>query len=72
MFTCIRFYTHDVLCKFPSFFQGDSLSIRQAIDLGRAWGTSLDVLHRHHICELYTSGLDKLAEEVWFIVFLTL
>lgn len=43
--------------------QGDSLSIRQAIDLGRAWGTSLDVLHRHHICELYTSGLDKLAEE---------
>ncbi|XP_037796977.1 rab3 GTPase-activating protein non-catalytic subunit-like [Penaeus monodon] len=45
------------------FKQGDSLSIRQAIDLGRAWGTSLDVLHRHHICELYTSGLDKLAEE---------
>lgn len=44
--------------------QGTSPSIRQAIDLGRAWGISLDVLHRHHICELYTSGFDSMAEEV--------
>ncbi|KAK7069681.1 hypothetical protein SK128_010832, partial [Halocaridina rubra] len=44
--------------------QGVPSTIHQALDLGRAWGISLDVLYRHHVCELYTSGLDSLAEEV--------
>lgn len=44
--------------------QGVSSSIRQAVDLGRAWGLYLDVLYRHHVCELYTSGFDSLAEEM--------
>ncbi|XP_069162048.1 rab3 GTPase-activating protein non-catalytic subunit isoform X2 [Procambarus clarkii] len=44
--------------------QAISPSISQAVDLGRAWGISLDILHRHHVCELYTSGFDSMAEEV--------
>ncbi|CAL4058806.1 unnamed protein product, partial [Meganyctiphanes norvegica] len=44
--------------------QGAISSIRQAIDLGREWEMTLDTLHRHHVCELYNSGLDTLAEEV--------
>ncbi|XP_042225418.1 rab3 GTPase-activating protein non-catalytic subunit-like isoform X1 [Homarus americanus] len=57
-------------CKWvPSFTTwGNSTNIRQAIDLGRAWGLTLDVLNRHHICELYTSGFDSAAEEVLPIV----
>lgn len=43
---------------------GVPATIQQTLDLGRAWGTSLDILYRHHVCELYTSGLDNLAEEI--------
>ncbi|XP_068227254.1 rab3 GTPase-activating protein non-catalytic subunit-like [Palaemon carinicauda] len=43
--------------------QDNTATIHQALDLGRAWGVPLDVLHRHYICELYTSALDTLAVE---------
>lgn len=35
-----------------------------ALELGRSWGAPLDTLRRHHVCELYNSGFDALAEEV--------
>lgn len=44
--------------------QGAISCVRHAIDLGREWEVTLDTLHRHHVCELYNSGLDSLAEEV--------
>ncbi|XP_064085104.1 rab3 GTPase-activating protein non-catalytic subunit-like [Macrobrachium nipponense] len=43
--------------------QDNPTTIHQVLDLGRAWGVSLDVLHRHYICELYTSAQDTMAEE---------
>ncbi|KAK4305761.1 hypothetical protein Pmani_022352 [Petrolisthes manimaculis] len=39
-------------------------SVRVASELGHSWGTSLDALRRHHVCELYNYGFDTLAEEV--------
>ena len=34
------------------------------LNLARQLGVELDTIRRHHVCELYSSGLDKLAEEV--------
>lgn len=38
--------------------------IGRAIKLGRIWGIDVDMLRRHYVCELYSSGLDSLAEEI--------
>ncbi|XP_076069479.1 rab3 GTPase activating protein [Oratosquilla oratoria] len=43
---------------------GVAEGVREALDLGKAWGLSVDSLHRHHVCKLYNSGHDSLAEEV--------
>lgn len=32
--------------------------------LASSWDINTDVLRRHQICELYTNGYDRLAEEV--------
>lgn len=32
--------------------------------LADQFGLDLDFLKRHHVCELYSAGFDKLAEEV--------
>ena len=34
------------------------------LQLGEEFGIDEDYLRRNHACELYSSGLDKLAEEV--------
>ena len=36
------------------------LALRLAKDLG----VDLDVIRQHHVCQLYSSGLEKMAEEV--------
>ena len=36
------------------------------LKLARDLNVDLDLTRRHHVCELYSSGLDKLAEEVNF------
>lgn len=33
-------------------------------DLAGVWNISFDELRRHQICELYSNGFDRLAEEV--------
>ena len=33
-------------------------------NLADQFGLDLDFLKRHHVCELYSAGFDKLAEEV--------
>ncbi len=38
----------------------------QVLNLARQLGVDLDAVRRHHVCELYSSGLEKLAEEVRF------
>ena len=32
--------------------------------IGRNLSVDIDILRQHHTCELYSSGLDKMAEEV--------
>ncbi len=38
------------------------------LDMARQLGVELDVVRRHHVCELYSSGFDKMAEEVTCVV----
>ena len=40
------------------------VSLRDVLDLARSWSLPLDLFHRHHVCQLYTSGHDHLAETV--------
>ncbi len=37
---------------------------QRVLNLGLQLSIDLDIVRRHHVCELYSSGLDKLAEEV--------
>ncbi|XP_071079517.1 rab3 GTPase-activating protein non-catalytic subunit-like [Haliotis cracherodii] len=39
-----------------------------AVDLGKDFGLDIDYLKRHHVCQLYSAGRDKLAEEVLLTV----
>ncbi|KAL3873895.1 hypothetical protein ACJMK2_036974 [Sinanodonta woodiana] len=39
-----------------------------ALDLSHEFGLDIDFIKRHHVCELYSAGLDKLAEEVLLTV----
>ena len=34
------------------------------IEIAQDFGLDIDLLKRHHVCELYSAGFDKLAEEV--------
>ena len=34
------------------------------IEIALDFGLDIDLLKRHHVCELYSAGFDKLAEEV--------
>ncbi|CAM1313278.1 RAB3GAP2 (predicted) [Pycnogonum litorale] len=34
------------------------------VKLGEMWGIDIDVLRRHYVCELYSTGLDSVGEEV--------
>ncbi|KAK3599646.1 hypothetical protein CHS0354_029108 [Potamilus streckersoni] len=38
------------------------------LDLAHEFGLDIDFIKRHHVCELYSAGLDKLAEEVLLTV----
>lgn len=38
--------------------------LRVCYELASTWRLSLDPLRRHHVCELYSFGFDRLAEEV--------
>ncbi|KAG0711257.1 Rab3 GTPase-activating protein non-catalytic subunit [Chionoecetes opilio] len=44
--------------------KGIAPSVRQALDLSRGWNMVVDPLYRQYICELYSSGFDKQAEEI--------
>uniref|UniRef100_T1IPV9 Rab3-GAP regulatory subunit N-terminal domain-containing protein n=1 Tax=Strigamia maritima TaxID=126957 RepID=T1IPV9_STRMM len=43
---------------------GMSFWVGRVIELAKMWEMDLDFLRRHHVCELYNSGLDSLAEEM--------
>ncbi|XP_065332946.1 rab3 GTPase-activating protein non-catalytic subunit [Cloeon dipterum] len=36
----------------------------KCLELASSWGISTDILRRHQVCEFYTNGFDRLAEEV--------
>lgn len=40
-------------------------------NLADEFGLDVDLLKRHHVCELYSAGFDKFAEEVrlWKVLF---
>lgn len=38
------------------------------LGVGEEFGLDIDYLKRHHVCELYSAGFDKLAEEVLLTV----
>lgn len=59
------------IAESPDYVPETKLSVDEAtkwlricFDLARMWDVPLDNLRRHHICELYSCGFDRLAEEV--------
>ena len=57
---------------------GSSVSRLKLTEVGRwpdlvlqiteEFGIDLDLVKRHHVCELYSAGFDKLAEEVCLLI----
>ena len=45
-------------CQWPS----------KLIETAQDLGLDIDFLKRHYVCELYSAGFDRLAEEVSFLV----
>ena len=48
------------ICQWPS----------KLIETAQDLGLDIDFLKRHYVCELYSAGFDRLAEEVSFLVIL--
>ncbi|KAB7501716.1 Rab3 GTPase-activating protein regulatory subunit, partial [Armadillidium nasatum] len=42
--------------------------LRDAVDLGKSWGVSVDAIRRHYVCELYSRGLDLMAEQALIMI----